>query len=170
MNQFTDLLDLNDEKSYVALLMAEGLSRAEAEDAFRSLHSVYKKYQAAFDSLARKRWATPRQYVILETEIGPRISDSRVMVYDVLDYLNEGFSSTEIAAMCNLTFRQVEVALDYISQHRSILETELGQIKIRQAAEEAAARVRQQAIAAQALTPLITREQKAPYQPGEIDE
>lgn len=150
MNQFTDLLDLNDEKSYVALLMTEGLSRAEAEDAFRSLRSVYEKYQAAFDSLARKRWATPRQYVILETEIGPRISDSRVMVYDVLDYLNEGFSVEEIAENCNLTFLQVETALDYIEQHRVVLEAELSQIKTRQAQEESLARARQNEIASKA--------------------
>jgi uncharacterized protein (DUF433 family) len=170
VNQFTDLLDLNDEKSYVALLMEEGLSQAEAEDAFRSLRTVYEKYQTTFDSLARKRWASPRHYWILETDSGPRISDSRVMVYDVLDYLNEGVSPTEIAMICNLTLRQVEIALDYIAKHRPTLETELSEIKIRQAAEEAAARAKQQEIAAQALTPLATREQKAPYQPSETDE
>lgn len=167
MNQFTDLLDLNDEKSYVALLMEEGLSKAEAEDAFRSLRSVYEKYQAAFDSLARKRWATPRQYWILETEIGPRISDSRVMVYDVLDYLNEGFSAEEIAENYNLTFLQVEAALDYIEQHRVVLEAELSQIKTRQAQEESLARARQNEIALKAQQLSMVRESKTSYQPPE---
>lgn len=167
MNQFTDLLDLNDEKSYVALLMEEGLSKAEAEEAFRSLRSVYEKYQAAFDSLARKRWATPRQYWILETEIGPRISDSRVMVYDVLDYLNQGASEEEIAEICNLTFRQVEVALKYIEQHQTALEAELSQIKIQQAQEETLARARQKEIALKAQEMSMVREAKTSYQPPE---
>lgn len=170
MNPFTDLLDLNDEKSYVTLLMQEGLSRAEAEDAFRSLRSVYKKYRAAFDSLVVKRQAQPRQYWILESDGGPCISDSRVMVYDVLDYYRQEVPPEEIAEICNLTRRQVEVALAYIEQHRAILETELRQIKARQEQEEAATRTRQQAIAAQALTPLMTREQKASYQSDEADE
>lgn len=164
MKQFTDLLDLNDEKSYVTLLMQEGLSRVEAEDAFRSLRTIYEKYQSAFDRLASKRQTTPRHYRILETEAGPRISDSRVMVYDVLDYHNQGVSLEEIAIICNLTFRQVDVALNYIEQHRTELETELREIKARMAHEEAVGRARQKEIALKA--PMI-RELKAPYEPEE---
>lgn len=167
MKQFTDLLDLDDERSYVTLLMQEGLSRAEAEDAFRSLRGVYDKYQTAFDSLAHKRQETPHHYWILETESGPRISDSRVMVYDVLDYYNQGVSPEEMAVICNLTLRQVEVALEYIEQHRAGLEAELRQIKVRQANEEATSRAKQKEIDLKAQA-FITREQKAPYQPGEI--
>ena len=166
MKQFTDLLDLDDERSYVSLLMQEGLSRAEAEDAFRSLRSVYDKYQTAFDSLTHKRQETPHHYWILETESGPRISDSRVMVYDVLDYYNQGVSPEEMAVICNLTLRQVEVALEYVEQHRAGLEAELRQIKVRQANEEAIYRAKQKEIDLKAQA-FITRERKAPYQPSE---
>jgi uncharacterized protein (DUF433 family) len=143
MAQFVDVLDLDDKQSFIMLLVEEGLSKSEATDAYDSLRLVYEKYQSAFDALSAKQRAAPRHYWILETEEGPRISDSRVMVYDVLDYQNQGFSSEEIALICNLTLRQVKTALDYIARHHDILEVELTEIKARMAAEEISYRATQ---------------------------
>lgn len=80
MAQFVDVLDLDDKQSFIMLLVEEGLSKSEATDAYDSLRLVYEKYQSAFDALSTKQRAAPRHYWILETEEGPRISDSRVMI------------------------------------------------------------------------------------------
>jgi len=160
MMPFTDLLDLNDEKSYVALLMQEGLSEAEAKDAFRSLKAIYEKYKTAFDSLNHIRHGRSDQYRVIETEIGPRISDSRAMVYDVLDYQNQGKTRGEIALLLNLKLHQVDVALEYIGQHRAVLEAELVEIKARMAREEAECRMKQKEIELRAQALPMTKEQK----------
>jgi len=48
----------------------------------------------------------------------PRIAGSRITVYDVLDYLKTGWHRDEIAALFDLSSRQVEAALRYIEEHR----------------------------------------------------
>ncbi len=163
MVQFTDLLDLNDKDSFIALLMHEGLSRIEAEDTFQALRSVYEKHQAAFDNLARIR-RDHGQYRVIETNTGPRISESRAMVYDVLDYYDQGVTRGEIALYLNLTLPQVNVALEYIEQHRTVLEAELAEIKVRKAQEEAECRARQEKIRLKAETLPMTKEQRAFYE------
>jgi uncharacterized protein (DUF433 family) len=164
MAQFIDLLDLNDKESFMALLMQEGLSRAEAEDAFQLLRSVYEKYRTAFDDLARVRYGQPDRYRVVETEVGPRISESRAMVYDVLDYYNQGATRGEIALNFNLKLPQVDVALEYIEQHRPVLESELVEIKASKAEEEAKYRARQKEIKAKAQALPMTKERKAFYE------
>jgi uncharacterized protein (DUF433 family) len=164
MRQFIDLLDLDDKESFVALLIQEGLSNTEAEDAFQSLRRVYEKYQVAFDNLARFFRDRPNQYYVIETDIGPRISDSRAMVYDVLDYHNQGATRGEIALYLNLNLPQVDVALDYIEQHRPVLEAELVEIKAHKAKEEAECRARQKEIELKAQALPMTRERKAFYE------
>jgi hypothetical protein len=86
------------------------------------------------------------------------------MVYDVLDLHNHGVSREEIAMTYNLTFRQVDVALEYIEQHRKILEAELAEIKVRKAKDEAKYRAMQREIELKAETLPMTRERKAFYQ------
>ncbi|HYN87532.1 MAG TPA: DUF433 domain-containing protein [Ardenticatenaceae bacterium] len=77
------------------------------------------------------------RYTILETSIGPVISESRVTVYDVLLAQQEGLLPMEISNTYNLSPLQVEVALAYIEEHRARLEPELVEIR-RQAAEREA--------------------------------
>lgn len=68
---------------------------------------------------------------IIESEIGPMISESRVSVYDVMQAYDEGHSVREIHDIYNLSFYQVEVAIDYIKEHRAQLEPELKEIQAR---------------------------------------
>ena len=73
---------------------------------------------------------------IIESDIGPMISESRASVYDVMDAYDEGYNSSQIGDIYNLSPYQVEVALDYINEHRVKLEPELKEIKIRLAERE----------------------------------
>ena len=65
---------------------------------------------------------------IIESDIGPMISHSRVSVYDVMEAHDEGDSVEEICQTYNLAQGQVKIALDYIVQNREILEPELKEI------------------------------------------
>jgi len=73
---------------------------------------------------------------IIESDIGPLISESRASVYDVLEAYDEGYSPSDIGRIYNLSPHQVEVALDYITQHRQRLEPELKEILIKKAERE----------------------------------
>jgi len=73
---------------------------------------------------------------IIESDSGPMISESRASVYDVLDAYAEGYNPSQIGAIYNLSPYQVEVALDYIKEHRARLEPELQEIKLRLAERE----------------------------------
>lgn len=65
------------------------------------------------------------RYTIIETDIGPLISESRVSVFDVMEADDSGASIYEISAIFNLTPLQVETALAYIAKHRAALEPQL---------------------------------------------
>lgn len=73
---------------------------------------------------------------IIESDIGPMISESRVSVYDVMDAHDQGCSQHEIRDIYNLSFYQIEVALDYIKEHRARLEPKLKEIKHHMAERE----------------------------------
>ena len=77
------------------------------------------------------------RYTIIETDIGPLISESRVSVFDVMEAHDAGDSQHEIGATFNLSPLQVETALKYIAQHRPELEPQLAQIKQQLAEREA---------------------------------
>jgi uncharacterized protein (DUF433 family) len=49
---------------------------------------------------------------------GPEIEGTRITVYDVLDYLEEGWHRDMIACLFELSSQQVEVATRYIEDHR----------------------------------------------------
>lgn len=87
-----------------------------------------------------KEWRLPSDTTsmiyILETELGPLISESRSSVYDVMEAYDEGYSPTEIGAIYNLSPHQVTVALAYIADHRAELEPELQEILVRRAENE----------------------------------
>jgi uncharacterized protein (DUF433 family) len=48
----------------------------------------------------------------------PCIEGSRITVFDVLDYLQEGWDSMQIALFFRLGTRQVDAAIRYIEEHR----------------------------------------------------
>ena len=70
---------------------------------------------------------SPR-YEIVETNIGPLISESRSTVYDVLEAQNKGKTLYEISMDSNLTPLQVKTAFEYIDKHRERLQAELADI------------------------------------------
>lgn len=77
-----------------------------------------------------------KPYTILETEIGPMISQSRTSVYDVLITQNEGEDFDSICVIHNLRPMQVRVALEYIEEHRARLESELPGLLAKKAENE----------------------------------
>lgn len=76
----------------------------------------------------------PTRYHIIESDLGPLISESRMTVYDVLEAQNSGQTLYEISMNRNLSPMQVQVAFEYIEQHRERLQAELDEI-LRIAAE-----------------------------------
>lgn len=62
---------------------------------------------------------------IIESDIGPMISQSRVSVYDVMEAYDEGYLPSEIGDIYNLSPHQVDVALAYIHENRARLAPEL---------------------------------------------
>ena len=54
---------------------------------------------------------------IIDRGRGPEIAGSRIPVFDVLDYLQEGWNPVEIALFFRLSTRQVDVAVRYIEEH-----------------------------------------------------
>ena len=104
------------------------------------------------------------RYHIFEGDNGLQISESRVLLFDVMDLHNKGDSIYEISRTFNLTPLQVQTAVDYIEQHRAALEPEFAKAVQRrkerreyydQLAEERWRQIKQR----QNLTPL----QKAVY-------
>lgn len=75
-------------------------------------------------------------YKVLETEIGPMISESRTSVYDVLLSQQEGDDFFAICVIHNLKLLQVQVALEYIEEHRAQLEAELPELLAKKAENE----------------------------------
>ena len=65
------------------------------------------------------------RYRIIESDIGPLISESRCTVFDVMILYDAGEALYGISTILNLTPLQVEIALDYIAQHRSTLEPQV---------------------------------------------
>lgn len=64
------------------------------------------------------------RYQIFEGENGLQISESRVLLFDVMAAHDEGDSIYEISRTFNLTPLQVQTAVDYIERHRTALEPE----------------------------------------------
>src|SRR5215813_2290319 len=49
---------------------------------------------------------------------GPEIEGTRITVYDVFDYVSQGWHRDRIAALFRLSSRDIQTAMDYIQQHR----------------------------------------------------
>ena len=48
---------------------------------------------------------------------GPEIEGSRITVYDVMDYSQQGWHRDRIAALFRLSSQDIQAALDYITTH-----------------------------------------------------
>ena len=77
-----------------------------------------------------------QEYKILETDSGPMLSHSRASVYDVMLADEEGQDVFQICLNYNLTPVQVQIALEYIEQHRAQLIQDLKEILLKQAKRE----------------------------------
>lgn len=84
------------------------------------------------------------RYQILETDLGPMISDSRSSVYDVMEMEAKGYDVAEIAMIFNLTILQVQTALDYIAEHRERLTPILHELVQKKKEREAYYRAKQE--------------------------
>jgi uncharacterized protein (DUF433 family) len=55
---------------------------------------------------------------IIDRGRGPEVAGTRITVYDVLDYHKSGWHRDMIADTLSLSSQQVEVAIQYIEEHR----------------------------------------------------
>ena len=99
---------------------------------------------------------TPR-YTIIESDIGPLISKSRVTVYDVMQDYDEGDGIYMISDTYNLSPLQVETAIEYIEKHRERLEPELKEILIKKAERERYYRARAAELKKQRALPMTPK-------------
>ncbi len=65
---------------------------------------------------------------IIDRGRGPEIAGSRITVFDVLDYLEEGWDSVQIALFFRLSTRQVNAAVRYIEEHKDEVMAEYQKI------------------------------------------
>lgn len=68
---------------------------------------------------------------ILDRGDGPKIEGTRITVYTVLEYLKKGRTRDWIAAMLDLSSRQVQAAIDYIHEHADDVNAEYEKIAAR---------------------------------------
>lgn len=62
--------------------------------------------------------------VIIDRGRGPEIAGTRITVYDIVDYLEEGCHPTAIAAFFRINSREVDAALRYIQEHEEEVRAE----------------------------------------------
>ena len=77
-----------------------------------------------------------KDYQIIESDLGPMISHSRVSVYDVMLSYDKGYDLLALCTIYELTPMQVHLALDYIAQHRHQLSQDLQEILPKKAERE----------------------------------
>jgi uncharacterized protein (DUF433 family) len=63
---------------------------------------------------------------------GPEIEGTRITVYDVFDYVRQGWHRDRIATLFRLSSRDIQAALDYIEQHQEEVATNYQKILDRQ--------------------------------------
>ena len=54
---------------------------------------------------------------------GPEIAGTRITVFDVMDYIKEGWHRDRIANLFRLSSRDVQAAIEYTEEHREELES-----------------------------------------------
>src|SRR4030095_8116108 len=74
----------------------------------------------------------PMSTKIINRGRGPEIEGTLITVYDVLDYVRQGWHRDRIAALFRLSSRDIQAALDYIDQHHDDVLTSYQHIRARQ--------------------------------------
>jgi uncharacterized protein (DUF433 family) len=74
---------------------------------------------------------------IVQTSRGLSVAGTRITLYDILDYVHDGWPPHLIAAWLNLSPDQIQAALVYIEAHRAEVEAQYQQV-LRQAEENRA--------------------------------
>ena len=72
-----------------------------------------------------------REPRVVDRGDGPKIEGTRITVYTVLEYLRAGRTRDWIAAMLNVSSRQVQAAMDYIRDHETYVSAEYKKILAR---------------------------------------
>lgn len=65
---------------------------------------------------------------IVRTERGLSISGTRITLYDVMDYMTDGYPAEFIGSLFDLSTAQIQAALDYIETNRAEVECEYRQV------------------------------------------
>jgi uncharacterized protein (DUF433 family) len=73
----------------------------------------------------------PMSAKIINRGRGPEIEGTRITVYDVLDYVSQGWHRDRIAALFRLSSRDIQAALDYIDQHQDAVLASYQRIRAR---------------------------------------
>jgi uncharacterized protein (DUF433 family) len=68
---------------------------------------------------------------IIDRGRGPEIAGTRITVYDVLDYVQEGWRYDQIAGVFRLPPEDIQAALQYIEAHRAEVMADYEQILAR---------------------------------------
>jgi uncharacterized protein (DUF433 family) len=71
--------------------------------------------------------------VIIDRGRGPEIAGTRITIFDIVDYLDEGWHPTAIAAFFRISSRQVDAAIRYIEDHLEEVRAEYERILARAA-------------------------------------
>ncbi len=71
--------------------------------------------------------------VIIDRGRGPEIAGTRITVYDIVDYFDEGWHPAAIATLFRISSREVDAALHYIEQHEEEVRAEYQRILARAA-------------------------------------
>ncbi len=69
--------------------------------------------------------------MIVEAGRNPRIAGTRITIYTILEYVQEGWRPEDIAFGLRLTREQVEAATRYIEEHRDEVMAEYAKIRER---------------------------------------
>ena len=67
---------------------------------------------------------TATSATIINRGRGPEIAGTRITVYDIMDYLADGWHRDEIARLFRLSSRDIQAAIDYIEEHRNQVQAE----------------------------------------------
>lgn len=68
------------------------------------------------------------QPTIIRTERGLTVAGTRVTLYDILEYLADGWTHADLCALFGLSLAQLASALHYIEDHRETVEAEYRQV------------------------------------------
>jgi uncharacterized protein (DUF433 family) len=77
---------------------------------------------------------TEADQIVVRNSRGLSIADTRITLYDILDYLKQDWSPQWIQTWFDLSDHQIQAVMDYIEQHREEVEAEYQEV-LREAEE-----------------------------------